>query len=879
MAAATPLFRQYEAIKAAYPGCILMFRLGDFYEMFGEDAEVASSVLEIVLTSREKGEGERIPMCGVPYHALEGYLQKLVEAGHRVAVCDQIEGDGEARGVMRREVTRVVTPGTLVEGSLGRKESHFLTAIHREGRGRAARFGLASLDVSTGDFRTTELEGEGAEAALLEELARLEPAECLIHPSLEGHPALAVLFDGRPGVLSVLEERAFRPEPARRRLLEHFGIPSLDAFGCEDRPAAVAAAGAALQYAQETQKVELSHVTGLVTYQVGAGLILDRESRRSLELVHNLRDGGRRGTLLEVLDGTVTAMGGRLLRQWLLEPLRDPQAIEARLAAVEALVEAPDLLHDLRAQLDGVQDLERLAGRIAYGTANGRDLVGLARSLERLPRIWDLAAHLPGPPPAAASGAPGPGPGDRLEALREAIQAELVDDPPVTVREGGLIRPGFSAEVDRLRELKAGGRRFIQDLEQRERERTGIKSLKVGFNKVFGYYIEVTRANLAQVPPDYRRRQTLSGAERFVTPELKEQESQVLGAEERLVELEYRLFTELREHVAQEVAAVQAAARRVAWLDVVGALAGAARQRGYVRPRITGGGRIWIEAGRHPVVEATPDQEPFVPNDCELDAGRRLLIITGPNMAGKSTYLRQVALIVLMAQMGSFVPARSAEIGVVDRIFTRVGASDDLAGGRSTFMVEMTEAARIARLATEQSLVVVDELGRGTSTYDGLALAQAFAEYLHDHIRCRTLMSTHYHELTHLEGRLPAARNLHVEVREERGNVIFLRQVRPGGTDRSYGVNVARMAGLPPEIVHRARQLLRHLSSHAPDTRVEQLGFFEAAAGQGGAAELDEHALAALRRLEELQVEAMTPLEALQELDRLKRLALRGRKP
>ena len=876
MAAPTPLFRQYEAIKAQYPDCILMFRLGDFYEMFGEDAIVASRVLEIVLTSRERGEGERVPMCGVPYHAVDGYLQKLVEAGYRVAVCDQLDTPQAGKGVMRREVTRVVTPGTLVEGSLGRKESHYLVAVFQEGRGRSLRVGLASLDVSTGDFRATEFEGEGAQGALVDELARLEPAECLIHPALEGDPQVAALFAGRPGALTVLDERSFRLEPARQRLLEHFGVQSLAGFGLDERPAATAAAGAALLYAQETQKISLAHITNLEVYTTAAGLLLDRECRRSLELVHNLQDGGRKGTLLEVLDATVTAMGGRLLRQWILEPLRDPDAIEERLDGVEALVQDPDRLYELRVQLDGVQDLERLAGRIAYGTANARDLVGLARSLARLPRIWELAAGLPGVGQEGAEAAVGDL--ERLERVREAIEAALVDDPPVTVREGGLIRSGYSEEVDRLRDLRSGGRRFIQELEQRERERTGIKSLKVGFNKVFGYYIEVTKPNLSQVPSDYQRRQTLANAERFITPELKEHESQVLGAEERLVELEYELFVQVRDLAAREVAALQAAARRVARLDVLASLAQVARERGYVRPRITRSGRIWIEAGRHPVVEAQPGHEAFVPNDCHLDEDRRLLIITGPNMAGKSTYLRQVALIVLMAQMGSFVPARSAEIGLVDRIFTRVGASDDLAGGRSTFMVEMTEAARIARMATDRSLVVVDELGRGTSTYDGLALAQAFAEYLHDRIRCRTLMSTHYHELTALEGKLPAAYNLHVEVREDRGRVIFLRQVRPGGTDRSYGINVARMAGLPPEIIQRARQLLKHLAAHAPDTGVEQLALFEAAAADDGAAEVDEHALAVLRRLEEIQVENMTPLEALQELDRLKRLLQRGQK-
>lgn len=874
MAEPTPLFRQYEAIKAEYPDCILMFRLGDFYEMFGEDAEIASRVLEIVLTSRDRGGGERIPMCGVPYHAVEGYLQKLVEAGYKVAVCDQVEGRSPGRGVMHREVTRVVTPGTLVEGSLERKENHYLVAVSRHGRGRSLILGLASLDVSTGDFRATQLVGEEAESALLDELARLEPAECLIPPALEGDPHLTAFFDGRPGALTLLDERSFRPESGRERLLEHFGVTSLEAFGLEEWPAAVAAAGAALQYAQETQKISLSHVTGVRVYTPEAGLILDRECRRALELVHNLRDGGRRGTLLEVLDQTVTAMGGRLLRRWILEPLRDRQAIEARLDGVEALVQDPERLYELRTQLDGVHDLERLAGRIAYGTANARDLVALARSLARLPRIWELAASLPGSQEPGGTGAVDL---DRLELLRETIDAALVDDPPVPVREGSLIRPGYSPEVDRLRDLRAGGKRFIQELEQRERERTGIKSLKVGFNKVFGYYIEVTKPNLNLVPEEYQRRQTLANAERFITPELKEHESQVLGAEERLVELEYELFVQLRDRAAQEVATLQAAARRVARLDALASLAEVARQRGYVRPRITTRGRIWIEAGRHPVVEAQPGQEAFVPNDCELDDDRRLLIITGPNMAGKSTYLRQVALIVLMAQMGSFVPAKAAEIGLVDRIFTRVGASDDLAGGRSTFMVEMTEAARIARLATQRSLVVVDELGRGTSTYDGLALAQAFAEYLHDRIGCRTLMSTHYHELTALEGRLPAAYNLHVAVREDRGRVVFLRQVRPGGTDRSYGVNVARMAGMPPEIIQRARQLLKHLAAHAPTPAVEQLAFFEAATAHDGAPEVDEHALAALRRLEELQVESMTPLEAIQELDRLKRLVLRGR--
>nr|WP_278199578.1 DNA mismatch repair protein MutS [Thermaerobacter marianensis] len=880
----TPMMRQYREWKERYPDCILFFRLGDFYEMFGDDARLAARILDITLTSRETAKGERVPMCGVPYHAVDQYLPRLVEAGYRVAICEQVEDPRLARGLVRREVVRVVTPGTLWAAT-GQEESRYVAALavadgaggpssagrtgtgpgsrtgaagapgraagplpgaaagpvdgpagglEPAGAGGAARggpaagppagrgldglpgpqvLGLAYADVSTGEFVIAQLEGPQATRLALDELARLQAAECLLGPGLDG-PAAAGLeraLRERGCALTRTPAGPWRLREAEETLASQFGRAAVDQARAATGPAAVAAGGGLLAYLRETQKVDLDHLRRLRTDPLGQWLAIDANSRRNLELVRRLRDGSRQGTLLDVLDLTETAMGRRLLRQWIERPLVDRDAVEDRLDAVEALVADPFLRSDLRRLLAGVQDLPRLLGRVGYQQANARDLLGIARSLERLP---ELAARLDG----ALNGRRG----GRLEAVRAGLdpdlaelgtrlRAALVDDPPVTVTEGGLIRDGFHPEVDELRRATREGRDWIAALEARERERTGIKSLKVGFNKVFGYYIEVTRANRHLVPADYERRQTLAGAERFVTPELKDVESRILGAEERLAALEHRLFIELRQEVAAAIPRLQVAADALAELDVLAALAEAAARYGYVRPKITTDRRLRIKAGRHPVLDRTLGGR-FVPNDVDLDGqDERVMLITGPNMAGKSTFMRQVALIVIMAQMGSFVPAAEAEIGLVDRIFCRVGASDDLASGQSTFMVEVAETALAVHNATPRSLILLDEIGRGTSTFDGIAIARAVIEYVHDRIGARTLVSTHYHELTGLAATRPGIRNYHARVVEEGDTVRFLWRIVPGGADRSYGINVARLAGLPVEIVERAKAILAEL--------------------------------------------------------------------
>lgn len=853
---ATPMMAQYFAVKEQYPDAIVFFRLGDFYEMFGEDAEKASRILDIVLTSREAGSMGRIPMCGVPYHSAESYIATLVAHGFKVAICEQLEDPKQAKGLVERGVIRVVTPGTVIEQAfLNERANNYLVAVTR---GRSG-YGLAVCDASTGDFQVTEFSGDTALEDLLTELARLTPAECLLGPGIASDEALASAIARYCRTASPYDERAFQYEAAYRRLTEHFGVHSLDGFGCEGLPLAIQAAGAVLQYLQETQKTAATQIAAMSTYSTAAYMTLDAATRRTLELSRTWRDGNVRGSLLWVLDATQTAMGARLLRRWIEQPLLDKDAIQARLDAVEALVVRHDVRTALRDLLRGVADIERLLGRVAYKTATARDLVALRLSLERIPRIRALLEEsglVDGPLRDAAAM-------EDLSDVAADIAATLVDDPPATVKEGGLIRPGYSAEVDQLRDAGRRGKQWIAELEEAERQRTGIKSLKVGFNKVFGYYIEVTRPNLHLVPPDYERKQTLANAERFVTPALKEQEALILNAEDRVVELEYELFVQLRDRVAARTGQIQSAARQLAQLDVLAALAHVAVERRWVKPEIDEKLRIAIKGGRHPVVEALIPDGSFVPNDTLLDENQRLIILTGPNMAGKSTYLRQVALIVLLAQIGSFVPAERAQIGLVDRIFTRIGAADDLGTGQSTFMVEMNEAANILHHATERSLIVIDELGRGTSTYDGMALAQAIAEYIHDKIGARTLISTHYHELTRLPERLPRARNYRTEVAEHRGRIRFLYTVVPGGADRSYGLNVARMAGIPAEVLQRARKLLQELEQGRP--RVAQLdlfsALFEAAAEADFAAQLVEDEI--ISHLRRLDIPRLTPLEAL----------------
>lgn len=810
------MLRQYQAIKAAYPDALLLFRLGDFYEMFGRDAEIGAAVLNITLTSREIGKGRRLPMCGVPYHAADGYIAQLVRAGHRVAICEQMEDPRLARGVVRREVIRVVTPGTLPDAS-GRDRRYVAALWLSE---QAA--GLAVADVFTGELRATRLVAGGPGdagplRAALEELARLAVDEVVLPPRLADDPTVGgAVRQGLRAAVTPWESPQWAEASARQTLLTHFGTATLDAFGIEGWPEAQVAAGAVLGYLLETQKDRLVHITSLESYDPRAGLAIDATTALNLELTTSLRQRTRRGSLLDVLDRTLTAPGSRLLRRHIEEPLTDVAAIRARLDAVEALAGDHLARQRLRAVLQGLPDAERLLGRAGTGRAGPRDLVALRQFLERVQQVWEVAVACGLSGLSALELGALEAHRDTLATLADHLARALADDAPAQGREGGYIRPGYDPELDRLRRDAEEGRRWIAGLEARERERTGIRSLKVGFNRVFGYYIEVTRPNLSRVPPDYERRQTLAGAERFVTRELKEWESKVLEAEERIQLREAEIFQELVNRVLAAAGAVQAASRAAARLDVAASLAELAVERGWVRPEVDEGPVIEIRGGRHPVVEAMMPDQPFVPNDLYLDMGsRRLAIVTGPNMGGKSTFLRQTALLVLLAQMGSFVPARYARIGVVDRILSRVGASDDLASGRSTFMVEMSESAYILRHATPRSLVVLDEVGRGTATYDGLSLAWAIVEALHER-GCRTLVATHFHELTELEGRLEGVFNLHAAVTHGDGGIVFLRQIRPGAADRSYGIEVARLAGLPEPVVARAREVLAHLEGSAP---------------------------------------------------------------
>jgi DNA mismatch repair protein MutS len=804
----TPMFRQYRALKQRHPDAILLFRMGDFYEMFWDDAREASRLLELTLTARGKGTDNVVPMCGFPHHQLESYTARLVRAGHRVAVCDQVEDPRTAKGLVRREVVRIVTPGTVTDpGQLEARDNAWIAAL----ASASGHLGAAFLDASTGEFLAWQQghDGDAAWDALADRLGAFGPKE-IVAP--EGFPWSAAFRRDRAGtaVLTTAEPFAFSPPAARDLLKRHFGVGSLDGFGLRDRDAAVAAAGGLLAYLQETLKSGLEHVDAVVVHEPARHLLLDPATRRNLEIDRSLRAGGRAGTLLDAVDATVTAAGGRLLRRWLLAPLLDAAAITRRLDAVEEFVRRADLRAGARERLKGIHDIERLVGRAVAGTANARDLLALRSSLERLP---DLARAV-----ESASSPLARETLDRLDPcadLAARLAAGLADDPPAGLKEGGVIRDRFHAELDGLRSIRRDGRSYIASLEAREREATGIASLKVRFNKVFGYYIEVTKPNLHLVPADrYHRKQTIANGERFVTPELKEHEAKVLNAQERIESLEYELFCGLRSEVAEGAPRLKAAARTVALLDVLSGLAETAARHEYCRPRLHEEPSLRIVAGRHPVVERGLVDTRFVPNDTALDgSGAAISILTGPNMGGKSTYLRQVGLIVLLAQAGSFVPAEEVEIGLVDRIFCRVGASDSLSEGQSTFMVEMTETANILHHATRRSLVLLDEIGRGTATFDGLSIAWAVVEHLHGRPGTppRTLFATHYHELTELAVQLQGVVNHRMSVREWGERVIFLHRVEPGPADRSYGIQVARLAGVPTAVIERAKEILTNL--------------------------------------------------------------------
>jgi DNA mismatch repair protein MutS len=809
----TPMLRQYRRIKGRYPDALVLYRLGDFYELFEEDAKIAARDLDLVLTSRRFGKGLHLPMCGVPYRTVTSYIGRLIERGHKVALAEQLEDARAAKGLIKRDVVRVITPGTVVEEALLQdKVENFLAALVS---GKAG-FGMAYVELSTGEFAATEATEL---AAAMEELQRLQPSELVLPDDLMADEALtSAIKEVRAARLSSLPAAEFVPEIAAQRLCQHLNVASLEAFGCDKLPLATSAAGALLAYLQNNQPEPagiddgLAHLRHLNAYNLAAHMHLDSVTRRNLELTRTLRDGRVQGSLLSVLDYAVTAMGARLLRRWINQPSVDLDEIRARLDAVEELTSGGSLTGeaflraDLRRLLNGLYDVERLVGRIGFGNANGRDLLGVKRVLGRLPGIKALLAGTQ----SARLGTLGDM--DEHPEVLALISESIVDRPPILVKEGGLIRSGYHAELDRLRACAEADRDWLAAYETAERERTGIKNLRIKYNEVFGFFLEVTKSNLKHVPDDYERRATVTHAERFITPELKSKEAAILAAEDRANELEYDLFVEVRRQVAQHAVSLRQVARALAQLDALASLAEAAARYGYVRPAVEESDEIEIIDGRHPVVEQLlPEGERFVANDSRLDRDERLLIITGPNMAGKSVYIRQVALIVLMAQMGSFCPAASARIGLADRIFVRAGASDDITQGRSTFLVEMSETAYILRHATPQSLIVLDEVGRGTSTYDGVSLAWAVAEHLHDIVQARSLFATHYHELTAVVEHCPNVRNYTLAVKEQGDEIVFLRRVVSGGADRSYGVHVARLAGLPENVVERAQEVMAQL--------------------------------------------------------------------
>jgi len=818
-AEASPLMRQYCEIKRGYPDAILLFRVGDFYEMFYEDARIASNLLSIALTSRDKSSANPVPLCGVPYHAAQGYIEKLLKVGRTVALCEQVEDPKFAKGLVRREVVRLYTPGTLIDTEfLSPGESHFLAAVafsesNPPSPSGQSIIGLACVDVSTGEFWMTEMQGVQAEIQLMDELARLEPRE-LLHSDSDAR-ARSCLLHLRGVRLCAQSTASFNLKDAVQLLRTHFAVHSLDAFGCRGLTAGIGAAGAILRYFRETQPTaSLAHLRRLQTRWSGDAMHLDSATIRNLELVRPLGAGEPRAghnypTVLSVLDRTETAMGSRLLREWLIRPLLDRAAIQARHMAVGELKDHTQQRISLRTTLREVQDIARLSSRVTLGVAGPRELLALKQSVSALPElrthILTLQASLLTDVRESW---------DDCRDVHDLIEQAIKPDAPMALREGGIIREGFDPGVDELRKARTEGKGWIASLEAKERERTGIDSLKVRFNQIFGYYIEITKTHLSRVPPDYTRKQTLVNAERFMTPELKELEERVTGAEIKLLALEQQLFEQLRMRLAIEMPRLQTMATIVALLDVLAGLAETAALHCYVKPLVDESGALFIREGRHPVVEQLSSDLTFVPNDTTLDSeDNRLVILTGPNMAGKSTYLRQVALIVLLAQIGSFVPASEARIGLVDRIFTRVGASDNLAAGQSTFMVEMIESAHILNSATSRSLILLDEIGRGTSTYDGLSIAWAIAEHIQDrrHLGARTLFATHYHEMTQLEGLREGIRNYSVAVQERDGDVVFLRKIVRGGADRSYGIHVAKLAGIPPTVIARAQQVLSQL--------------------------------------------------------------------
>ncbi len=845
----TPIRQQYLRVKRQFPQAIVLFRLGDFYETFDEDARTVSRELEIVLTGREMGKGHRIPMAGIPYHALDNYLAKLIGNGHKVAICEQMTKPGENKGIVRRDVVRVVTPGTVVEpGLLDSKSNNYLVSLTLSG----TEAGIAYVDITTSEFAASQMPS----GRIKQELERLKPSEII---AAEGAD-LSALDIAVP--VTRIENYWFEPETAKETLLAHFESATLEGYGLAGLPLATGAAGAVLHYVRENQKSALPQLSKLSTYSTSNFMALDAEAQRNLEIFRSY-SGNIAGSLLSVLDLTKTPMGGRMLRRWLGQPLLDVEELTKRQDAVQWFFDNTLPRSEISAILDNVSDLERLANRVRGNIATPRELVALRRSLETVPKLREMT-----------------GVGWLNERLKSRgsvinlIAQSILDEPSSTLSEGGVIRPGFSEELDKLRSISKNAREFLTNLELKEKQRTGIKSLKVGFNNVFGYYIEVSKSNIPQVPPEYIRKQTLSTGERYYTPELKEYESTILNARERIIELEADIFRRVCIQVSTESEEIIGLANAIAELDVFSSLAEVAVRNNYVRPDLNDGTKIIIKDGRHPVVEKSLPPGSFIANDTHLSTDdAQVIILTGPNMSGKSTYLKQVAIITLMAQTGSFVPATKATIGLVNRIFTRIGAREDLSSGQSTFMVEMVETANILNNATEKSLLILDEIGRGTSTYDGLSIARAVSEFIHNRVGARTIFATHYHEMVELAGYLPRVRNMNVAVIEEGGKVVFLRQIRPGGVDKSYGIHVAKLAGLPRAVVHRAQEVLDEFEKDGGKPKGRRASPKQAATEQMPLF-MQKSPLA--DEIKKLDIDAMTPLEALNKLYELKKRAESG---
>lgn len=871
MAEYSPMMQHYLQTKEEYPDCILFYRLGDFYEMFFEDAKIVSRELELTLTGKSCGQEERAPMCGVPFHAYESYMNRLVAKGYKVAICEQMEDPKQAKGMVRREVIRVVTPGTNInEQALDEGKNNYIMCIVS----LSDQFGVATADVTTGDFFVTEVDSK---RRLLDEIYKFSPTEVVCNEALFMSGLDIDDLKNRVGiVLYSLENWYFDDSLCENTLKEHFRVNSLEGLGLADLECGMIASGSLLKYLYETQKNSLEQISAIHPYTTGKFMVLDSSTRRNLELVETLREKAKRGSLLWVLDKTKTAMGARMLRSFVEQPLIEKEEIEGRLDAIEELMQRAIDREELREYLNPVYDLERLLTRITYQSANPRDLTAFKSSIGMIPHIRGILLELQSKEIQGICEDM-----DTLEDLYTLIDAAIEEEPPITVREGGIIKDGYHEEIDRLREAKSQGKNWLAELEAKEREKTGIKNLKIKFNKVFGYYLEVTNSFKDLVPDYYTRKQTLTNAERYITPELKEMEDMILGAEDKLVQLEYELFRELREQIAKNVVRIQKTAKALAKIDVFASLALISEQNHYCRPSLNQNGRIDIKNGRHPVVEKMINNDMFIANDTYLDSQKnRISVITGPNMAGKSTYMRQTALIVLMAQIGCFVPAETADIGIVDRIFTRVGASDDLASGQSTFMVEMTEVANILRNATGNSLLILDEIGRGTSTFDGLSIAWAVVEHISNPklLGAKTLFATHYHELTELEGKLDNVNNYCIAVKEKGDDIVFLRKIVKGGADKSYGIQVAKLAGVPDSVIERAKEIAEELGRHDIVDFTEILSNKKNSATKKKKEHLDEVDLTQMslfdavndndiiEELKEIDVGNLTPIEALNKL-------------